>query len=120
MDFMQDALCSGRIFRTFNVLDESNREASAIEIGATVPSARVIRGVERLIDHGKPGDLRIDNGPEFASVTFEHWCLQRGMSECKSRPASRIRTRSLSASTERIAARYSMRICSNQLSTCSC
>jgi putative transposase len=80
MDFMHDALYSGRRFRTFNVLDESNREALAIEIGASVPSARVIRVLERLIDqHGKPEAFRIDNGPEFTSTTFEEWCQQRGI-----------------------------------------
>src|SRR4029077_17767083 len=33
LDFMADALYDGRGFRTFNVLDEGNREALAIEIG---------------------------------------------------------------------------------------
>lgn len=32
MDFMSDALMCGRRFRTFNVLDDFNREALAIEI----------------------------------------------------------------------------------------
>lgn len=80
MDFMHDALYSGRRFRTFNVLDESNREALAIEVGTSVPSARVIRVLERLIDqHGKPEALRMDNGPEFTSATFDEWCQQRGI-----------------------------------------
>jgi putative transposase len=43
LDFMADALYDGRSFRTFNVLDEGNREALAIEIGTSIPSARVIR-----------------------------------------------------------------------------
>ena len=40
LDFMADALYDGRRFRTFNVLDEGNREALAIEIGTSIPSAR--------------------------------------------------------------------------------
>lgn len=80
MDFMHDALYSSRRFRTFNVLDESNREALAIEIGTSVPSARVIRVLERRIDlHGKPEALRMDNGPEFTASAFEDWCRQRGI-----------------------------------------
>lgn len=31
-DFMSDALCSGRRFRTFTVIDEYNREGLCIEI----------------------------------------------------------------------------------------
>jgi putative transposase len=32
LDYMQDALYSGRVFRTLNVIDESNREGLAIEV----------------------------------------------------------------------------------------
>ena len=79
-DFMHDALYGGRKFRTFNVLDESNREGLAIEIGTSIPSARVVRVLERLIDlYGKPEALRIDNGPEFTASAFEEWCSNRGI-----------------------------------------
>lgn len=79
-DFMHDALYGGRTFRTFNVLDESNREALAIEVGTSIPSARVIRVLERLIElYGKPEALRIDNGPEFTAALFEQWCQERGI-----------------------------------------
>jgi putative transposase len=78
MDFMHDALYGGRKFRTLNVIDESNREALAVEVGAGIPSARVIRVLERLIDlYGKPEAVRIDNGPEFTAAAFEEWCQQR-------------------------------------------
>jgi putative transposase len=36
-DFMSDALWSGRRFRTFNVLDDFNREALRIEIDTSLP-----------------------------------------------------------------------------------
>jgi putative transposase len=42
-DFMSDALWSGRRFRTFNVLDDFNREALGIEIDTNLPAARVVR-----------------------------------------------------------------------------
>lgn len=78
LDFMHDALYGGRPFRTFNLLDESNRQALAIEVGHSVPSARVIRVLERMIDlYGKPDGLRMDNGPEFISANLEEWCQQR-------------------------------------------
>lgn len=79
-DFMHDALAGGRALRTFNVIDESNREALAIEVGTSIPAARIIRVFERLIDlYGKPAALRTDNGPEFTSALFQDWCQQQGI-----------------------------------------
>lgn len=77
IDFMHDALYGGRPFRTFNLIDESNRQGLAIEVGFSVPSARVIRVLERMIDlYGKPDAIRMDNGPEFTASIFEEWCQQ--------------------------------------------
>lgn len=42
IDFMADALYGGSWFRTFNVIDEANREALAIEVAQSIPSLRVI------------------------------------------------------------------------------
>jgi putative transposase len=62
LDFMQDALYGGRRFRTLNVLDEANREALAIEIGTSIPAARVVRVLEQLVAiYGRPQTLRLDN-----------------------------------------------------------
>lgn len=74
MDFMQDRLHDGRRFRTFNVIDEGNREGLAIEISPSLPSVRVISVLDELIaQHGKPARLRCDNGPEFRSLPFTRW-----------------------------------------------
>lgn len=80
MDFMHDSLYGGRRFRTFNVIDEANREALGIEIGTSIPSARVIRVLERLIDlYGRPAAIRMDNGPEFTACLLEDWCERHGI-----------------------------------------
>jgi hypothetical protein len=49
LDFMTDLLYDGRQFRTLNVLDEGNREGPAIQMGVSLPAARVIRVLENLI-----------------------------------------------------------------------
>jgi len=55
MDFMHDALSDGRMFRTFNVLDDYNREGLGIEVDFSLPALRVIRTLERIIEwRGKP------------------------------------------------------------------
>ncbi len=76
LDFMADALYDGRGFRTFNVLDEGNREGLAIEIGTSIPSARVIRVLDDLVQlYGRPARVRVDNGPELTAEAFVDWCL---------------------------------------------
>lgn len=74
IDFMSDSLFCGRRFRTFNVVDDFNREALAIEVDLSLPSLRVIRVLERIAAwRGYPKKLRMDNGPEFISVTLASW-----------------------------------------------
>ena len=80
LDFMSDALYGGRAFRTLNILDEGNRQGLGIEIAHSIPSLRVIRVMEQLIEmHGKPGALRVDNGPELTAIAFTEWCANRGI-----------------------------------------
>jgi len=87
LDFMQDALYGGRPFRTLNILDEANREALAIEIGTSIPAARVVRVLEQLILlHGRPAALRLDNGPEFTAECFTAWCDAQGIARLYIQP----------------------------------
>jgi putative transposase len=63
-DFMSDSLWCGRKFRTFNLLDDFNREIVDIEIDLGLPAERVIRSLERAAAwRGYPEKLRVDNGP---------------------------------------------------------
>ena len=73
-DFMADALWNGRRFRTFNVLDDYNREALRIEVDTSLPAKRVVRALDELVEvRGKPTRLRLDNGPEFISHELARW-----------------------------------------------
>ena len=64
MDFMHDTLKCGKKVRTFNVIDDFNREALHITIDSSINSSRVIQELEQLIDwRGKPERIRVDNGP---------------------------------------------------------
>ncbi len=80
MDFMSDGLFCGHRFRTFNVVDDFNREALAIEIDLSLPAQRVIRVLERLASwRGQPQKLRMDNGPEFISITLAQWAEEHSI-----------------------------------------
>ena len=74
VDFMSDALITGQRFRTFNVIDDFNREILDIEIDTNLPSARVVRVLDRIAAwRGYPEKLRMDNGPELVSITLAEW-----------------------------------------------
>ena len=80
IDFMSDSLVSGRKFRTFNVIDDFNREVLAIEIAISLPAVRIIRVLNQIMEwRGQPKRIRMDNGPEFISKDFELWCKGRGI-----------------------------------------
>lgn len=80
MDFMEDRLESGRKVRTFNVIDDFNREALHITLDSSISSHRVIRELEKTIAwRGKPGQIRVDNGPEFIANRLSQWCNNHGI-----------------------------------------
>lgn len=80
MDFMHDGLINGKSFRSFNVIDDFNREALNITLDTSLTSARVIRELEKLIQwRGKPEKLRVDNGPEFIAHAMEEWTASKNI-----------------------------------------
>ena len=50
IDFMSDALMDSRKLQKFNVLDDHNREGLGIEVDLSLPSARVTRSLEQIIE----------------------------------------------------------------------
>ena len=80
MDFMHDQLGDQRSYRLFNVIDDHNREALGIEVDLSLPSERVIRALEQIIEwRGKPNALRCDNGPEYISQKLNDWAHSKGI-----------------------------------------
>ena len=66
MDFMHDQLSDGRSFRAFNLIDDFNREGLCVEVDFSLPSERVKRALDQVIEwRGKPKAIRCDNGPEY-------------------------------------------------------
>ena len=73
-------LADGRSIRLFNVIDDYNREGLGIEVDFSLPSERVIRSLDRIIEwRGKPQVIRCDNGPEYISAVTLAWATKRGI-----------------------------------------
>ena len=80
MDFMHDQLADGRSFRLFNVIDDFNREALAMDIDLSLPAERVVRALDQIIEwRGKPQVIRSDNGPEDISSKLVLWAEKNGI-----------------------------------------
>jgi putative transposase len=77
LDFLQDALASGRKLRVLSVIDVFTREALALEVDTSLPGSRVVRVLERLRgERERPVQLVLDNGPELISRALEEWAHQ--------------------------------------------
>jgi putative transposase len=72
MDFMSNSLASGRKIRMLNVVDQYNRKCLSFEANYSIPSHSAIEILEKAIEkHGKPKAIRMDNGREFTSGSFQ-------------------------------------------------
>jgi putative transposase len=61
------------------LIDKGIREERRIECGSSIPSTRLLRVLDELIDfYGKPKAIRMDNGPEMTSAKFVSWAEQHG------------------------------------------
>ena len=113
VDFMHDALICGRRFRTFNIVDDFNREALAIEIDLNIPAQRVVRVLERIVEnHGYPLKMRMNIGPELVTLALVQW--QKIMAR-SSNLLSRVSQHKMllsNGSIERIGQKYWNVICS--------
>lgn len=80
LDFLQDALASGRPIRVLSVIDVFTREALALEVDTSLPGSRVIRVLDRLLgERSAPTQIVLDNGPELTSRVLEQWAHRQAV-----------------------------------------
>jgi putative transposase len=78
LDFVADALATGRGIRALTVVDAFTRENLSLEVDTSLSSRRVTRALEAVIERrGTPEAIRCDNGPELTSRHFLSWCEER-------------------------------------------
>jgi len=89
VDFMHDQLVDGRSIRSFNVIDDHNREGLLAEINFSMPAQTVTRHLDQLIEwRGCPKVIRSDNGPEFISEHFKQWAQRKGITLWYTQPGN--------------------------------
>lgn len=70
---MHDQLSDGRRYRLLNVIDDFNREGLGIEVDISLPTERVIRALDQIIEwRGKPHSIRCDNGLPTEPTQYAH------------------------------------------------
>lgn len=87
MDFMSDRLFDDRAFRILTIVDCHTREALATAARTNLRAYQVIEELDKLArDRGKPGSIRVDNGPEFAGRLLDQWAYLNKVELDFSRP----------------------------------
>lgn len=80
MDFLHDALHTGRKFRLLPIIDTYTKECFWIEADTSIGGPRVTQVLTRVSAiHGLPEQIVVDNGPEFISNTVDAWAYARGI-----------------------------------------
>lgn len=80
LDFLEDALASGRKMRLLSIIDVFTREALALEVDTSLPGRAVVRVLDRLgTERPLPPQLVLDNGPELISRVLEEWAHEHAV-----------------------------------------
>ena len=80
MDFVSDALWTGRRFRSLVIVDSCTKESPAILPEFSISGERIARLLDELaVRHGLPEEIVSDNGPEFTSKAMFLWSQRTGV-----------------------------------------
>lgn len=80
LDFVHDALASGRRVRMLTIVDNFTRESIKITVDTSLSGRRVCEELAQVIeDRGKPDRILSDNGTEFTSTAVLAWCQEKGV-----------------------------------------
>jgi Transposase and inactivated derivatives len=80
MDFVMDALATGRRIKCLTIVDDYTRECLDIAVDHGISGAYVARVLETVGQfRGLPRAIRTDQGPEFTSRALDRWAYGRGV-----------------------------------------
>ncbi len=80
MDFVSDALETGRRLKCLTIVDDFTKEAVDIVVDHGISGRYVARVLDRAIQfRGLPRAIRTDQGPEFTGKALDQWAYERGV-----------------------------------------
>jgi len=80
MDFVSDALSTGRKIRSLTIVDDYSRKCHRIEVDTSIGGAGVVRVLNEIAQvEGLPELITVDNGPEFIGKALDACAYQRGI-----------------------------------------
>jgi putative transposase len=80
LDFVSDALASGRRFRVLAVVDDFSRECLGLVVDRSLSGLRVGRELDRIAElRGRPAMIVSDNGTELTSHAILRWQEERSV-----------------------------------------
>ena len=80
MDFVMDALSSGRRLKILTIVDDCTKEAIDIAVDFGLCGRYVTRVLDQAArQRGYPRAIRTDQGPEFTGKVFDQWAFERGV-----------------------------------------
>jgi len=87
MDFVHDALATGRAIRVLTVVDQWSRQSPILEVGLSMSGLTVAAALDRALGAGPaPTSITVDHGTEFTSRALEDWAYRRGVQLDFTRP----------------------------------
>ena len=80
MDFVMDALSSGRRLKILTIVDDCTKEAIDIAVDFGICGRYVTRVLDEVARHrGYPRAIRTDQGPKFTGKVFDQWAYDHGV-----------------------------------------
>ena len=80
MDFVMDALSSGRRLKCLTVVDDFTKEALELVLDHSISGDYVTRALDQVVRfRGTPRAIRTDQGPEFTGRALDQWAYRHGV-----------------------------------------
>ena len=84
MDFVMDALATGRRIKCLTCVDDFTKECLTITIAFGISGVQVTRILDSIaLFRGYPATIRTDQGPEFTCRALDQWAFEHGVELCQ-------------------------------------